>query len=136
MATSSKKGVSTRLGIKPGHTVYSINIPAESAGMIGSLPSGSRIVEEEELPADRVIVFIHEKTELQRQLPRAIRATKPDGALWVAYPKIDAKRSDLSRQAVHDALCLAGWKPVGVISIDDVWTAIRARPSLPGERPR
>ena len=80
------------------------------------------------------MLFAASQTELDRYLPEAIKATQSDGALWVAYPKIASGKSDLSRQVVHDAIRLAGWKPVAQISMDDVWSAIRARPATESER--
>ena len=99
------------------------------------LPAGATVVKtKKDLPADRVVMFASSKSELDRLLPDAIAATKPDGALWVAYPIKQAGRSDLSREIVHNEMRLAGWKPVAQIAIDDVWSAIRARPATESER--
>ncbi len=134
MGTASSKAVATRLGIRPGHTLYTINAPSNYPRTLGQLPPGAAILKEKDLPADRVHLFAGNQAELDRLLPSALEATKPGGALWVSYPKMETGRSDLSRQAVHDALRLAGWKPVAVMSFDEVWSAIRARPATPAER--
>jgi hypothetical protein len=135
MPTTSTKSVATRLAIQPGHSIHVVNAPADHKKLLGQLPAGARLVDARGLPADRVVLFTSTRSELDKLLPRAIEATGPDGALWVAYPK--HKQSDLSRQVVHDELRLAGWKPVSQISVDDdVWSAIRARPATAAERKR
>jgi hypothetical protein len=134
MSSASSKSVATRLIIRPGHAVYLINSPSQS--VLGRLPSGARLVDHKELPADRVLVFASSKTELNQLLPLAMSAAKSDGAVWIAYPKTDTGRSDLSRQVVHDELRLTGWKPVAQIAVDDVWSAIRGRPATEAERRR
>jgi hypothetical protein len=141
MATMSTKSVATRLAIQPGHSIHVVNGPADHKQLLGQLPAGARLVDARGLPADRVVLFTSTRSELDKLLPKAIGATAPDGALWVAYPKqgpkLKSKQSDLSRQVVHDEIRLAGWKPVSQISVDDdVWSAIRARPASAAERKR
>ena len=131
MPTASQKSVATRLGIQPAQSVRLVNQPKNAAALIGRLPVGAKLVERGD--ADRVVVFVNSIKELDKLLASALETTKPDGAVWVAYPKTETKLSDVSRQDVHDKLRLEGWKPVAVISIDDVWTAIRARPATPAE---
>ena len=132
MTTTSSKSVATRLAIHPGHSVYVVNAPA--AEILGRLPAGVHLARKGEVPADRVVLFAANRKELDRLLPEAMAVTKPDGALWVAYPKLASGRSDLSRQVVHDATRLAGWKSVAQISVDDVWSAIRTRAKTAAER--
>lgn len=134
MPTESSKSVATRLAIQPGQSVRLLNPPANAAALLGRLPVGAELAGTGKAAADRVIFFTNTVKELDRLLPAAIEATAPDGALWVAYPKTDTKLSDVSRQSVHDKLRLAGWKPVAVMSLNEVWTAIRARPATASER--
>lgn len=137
MSTMSSKSVATRLAIRPGDTIYVINAPGPLAKLLKSqLPPSATIVKDDDTPVERVVMFAANSAELDKLLPAAMAATKPDGAVWVAYPKIASGRSDLSRQVVHDALRLSGWKPVAQISVDDVWSAVRARPATDSERRR
>ena len=130
MGTMSTKSVATRLAIQPGHSIHVVNGPSDHKKLLGQLPAGARFVDARGLPADRVLLFISARSDLDKLLPKAIGATAPDGALWIAYPKLASKQSDVSRQVVHDEIRLAGWKPVSQISVDDdVWSAIRARPA-------
>jgi hypothetical protein len=137
MTTKSIKSVATRLAIRPGDTICVLNAPGPLAKLLrAQLPPGAQIVKNDAAPVERVVVFAANSAELENLLPAAIAATKPNGALWVAYPKIASGRSDLSRQIIHDNLHLSGWKPVAQISVDDVWSAVRARPATEAERRR
>jgi hypothetical protein len=40
----STKTAATKLGIKPGHTVYPINAPGDYAALVGGLPDGATLV--------------------------------------------------------------------------------------------
>ena len=134
MGTTSNKSIATRLAIRPGDSVYVVGGGEQHERLLGRLTPGSRLVQKSGLPADRVVVFAANSDELERLLPTAIEATKPDGALWVAYPKLTSGQSDLSRQVIHDSLRLSDWKPVAQISIDDTWSAVRARPVTAADR--
>jgi len=66
--------------------------------------------------------------------PSAIKAVRPDGLLWIAYPKGGATRgaTDLpatpwwtKRDVLGEITGEAGYKPVAFVNIDDDWTALR-----------
>ena len=47
----------------------------------------------------------------------------------MAYPKISSgMKSDITRDQGWDAMKGAGWQGVALVSIDDVWSAMRFRP--------
>ncbi|MGH3829122.1 MAG: hypothetical protein ACRDRS_01510 [Pseudonocardiaceae bacterium] len=131
----SAKGVATRLLIKPGYAVFPISAPKNYEEILGQLPPAARIVtNESELPADLVHVFAGTRAQLAGLLPAAMKAVRPGGMLWVSYPKVTVGGHDLSRQVVHNDLHTSRWKPVSQIALDDVWSAIRARPATDAER--
>jgi hypothetical protein len=87
---------------------------------------------------DAVIAFATDQADLARVAPRAIRATKPDGLLWIAYPKGTAKmKTDLNRdvlwQIVEERHGLEG---VTLVAIDETWSAMRFRPRGAGKAER
>jgi predicted CoA-binding protein len=136
MSDASEKTVAAKLLLKPGHNVFPINSPEAYEQVIGHLPRGTRIVtEKSELPVDLVHMFATNKKELNKLIPKAIAAVRPDGLLWIAYPRVSTGTYDISREAVHEALHTQGWKPVTQISMDDVWTAIRGRPAAQDAKP-
>jgi hypothetical protein len=123
----SDKSLAARLQIKPGNTVYVFEPPEGYAELLGSLPTGARLVDSPD-GADVVQLFFSTLAELTSGLPGRL-SDAFSALLWVSYPRRDSGRSDLSRQVVHNAIRLNGWKPVAQINIDETWTSIRARPA-------
>jgi len=123
----SDKSLAARLQVKPGRRLRVVNAPAGYPDMIGALPTGARFVDAGE-PADVVQAFFSSQSQLTAQLPATLAESGTEVVLWICYPRTEAKVSDLSRQAVHNAIRLNGWKPVAQVNVDQTWSAIRARP--------
>jgi hypothetical protein len=60
------------------------------------------------------------------------RMSQPN-VLWVAYPK--ANRADINRDTLWPILGEHGMRPIGQVSVDEVWSAMRFRPLKEGEAP-
>ena len=116
------KTAATKLGIKPGHTVYPINAPAGYEELVGGLPEGATLVTGP--AADVVHAFAGTLAELATHGQAAVEAARPGGLVWISYPK--GGRSELKRDMLHDAI--PGWQPVTQIAVDEVWSALRFRP--------
>ena len=79
--------------------------------------------------SDFVLLFVKNQNELAKLVQTAIRTVEYDGLLWIAYPKKSAKtESDLSRDILWDLMDDTGLQPVHMISIDQIWSAMRFRP--------
>jgi hypothetical protein len=116
------KSAATKLGIKPGHTVYPINPPGDYADVVGGLPEGATVVTER--PADVVHAFARTRAELTAHGQAAVAASRPGGLVWISYPKGGA--SELKRDMLRDAI--PGWQTVTQIAVDETWSALRFRP--------
>jgi hypothetical protein len=81
-----------------------------------------------------VQLFVNNIDELRTLGLAAIKAVKPGGFLWVAYPKGGVTRgaTDLpatpwwtKRDVLGEFTGETGYKPVAFVKIDDNWTALR-----------
>lgn len=118
-----------KLGLKAGHRALVLNPPEGDVASFGPLPDGVAVASEPDGAFDLVHLFVRTKAEIDRLAPVAIAATKPDGRLWISYPKRSAKvPTDITRDVGWEAVDAAGWLGVTQISIDDVWSALRFRP--------
>jgi len=118
-----------KLLIKPGYRVIIINPPPGYIEALGELPEGVELAEKPTGKFDFVQLFVKDSAELNRFLKKAISAVKPDGLLWISYPKRTSKvQSDLNRDVIWDLLKQHGLVGVSLISIDNVWSAMRFRP--------
>ncbi len=118
--TAAQKG-----RVKPGTTIAVINrVPGivESLG----LPKGVAFVK----PADAQLVFLFVRTraELERRMPPAVAALGPASAIWVYFRKGSrAAGLDMNRDTVWAIADKLGLRPLGLVGIDEAWSAFRLR---------
>jgi hypothetical protein len=125
-----KSSLIKKLQIKPEYRIVIINPPPGYMKNLRPLPEGVVVADQPKGAFDFVQLFVKNIAELNRFGPRAIRAVKPDGLFWISYPKRSSKfKSDLSRDEVWEVMAKTGLKGVTLVSIDDVWSAMRFRPS-------
>ncbi len=122
-------GLIKKLLIKSGMRIAVFNAPSGYLGNLDPLPEGVRFADGPDGTLDFVQLFIKNREEYRQLGPNALRAVKPDGLLWICYPKKSGGvESDLDRDAVWKLLEPTGLRPVTQIAIDEVWSALRFRP--------
>ena len=83
---------------------------------------------------DWIQIFVQNKAELDQLAPRAAKALKPEGLLWVTFPKGSSKiQTDLTRDQGWDIVRSLELKWITLISVDQTWSAFSLRPYRPGE---
>jgi len=81
-------------------------------------------------PASAVLVFVSRLEDVPAMLKEAIDSLRPDGLLWIAYPKGGSGlASDVNRDRLWQAAEPSGWRPVRQVAIDSTWSAMRFRPA-------
>jgi hypothetical protein len=119
-----------KLQIRSGSRTLVINPPEGYLDVLSPLPAGASLAASGDGPFDVVQLFARHRSELAAAIGQAIATAGEDGILWVSYPKLTSgSASDLSRQAVWDALAGTGWEPVTQVAVDETWSALRIRPS-------
>jgi hypothetical protein len=119
-----------KLQMKPRQHAVVINAPVDYLDKLVPLPDGVEMAATPEGQFDFVQLFVHDLAQLQALLPLAIQAVKPDALLWIAYPKGSAKTgTDLNRDRLWAAVSEYHLTGVSLISLDEVWSAMRFRPS-------
>jgi len=120
--------LSRKLQLKAGRQAVVMNAPPGyvselgvevRAGLTGA-PDGS---------VEFLQLFATSLREVNDLVPSVKRALKSDGLLWISYPKGTSKiKTDLNRDILRKAMEKAGLAGVSLVSIDDVWSAMRFRP--------
>ncbi len=114
-----------KLHLKPGMRFAVVNAPDGFARTLGKLPAGVKLEPSLEADLDLVMVFASSQKALRTQWPKALAALKPDGALWVSYPKkTSGIQTDLG-MGEWDVSKGSDWNPVFMIGIDDTWSSVR-----------
>jgi hypothetical protein len=126
MADSS---LAKKLGLKPGWRALILNAPDGYRALLDPLPEGVDLTTTPDGTFDFVQLFAKNKADLAEYAPAAMAAVKPGGMLWISFPKKTSKiQTDISRDTGWDVIQQAGWQGVFLISVDDVWSAMRFRP--------
>jgi hypothetical protein len=119
-----------KLLIKPGYRVVIINAPDGYLELLGPLPEGATLLRYAHGSADIVHLFVKNTAELEKFTPRALTALKREGVFWISYPKQSAKvNTDITRDRGWGIIHQAGFEGVAIVSINDVWSALRFRRS-------
>ena len=75
---------------------------------------------------DFVQLFATERASLEREFPGLKARLKPDGMIWVSWPKASSRRqTDLSDRVVREVGLKNGLVDVKVCAIDDSWSALK-----------
>jgi hypothetical protein len=129
-ASMSTRSVAEKLLIKPNTTVWSSD--ASHLDLIEPLPEGVRQVDSLD-KATTALVFAHDAGSLRATLDTHREQLDQPTVLWVAYPK--ANRADINRDTLWPILVEYGLRPIGQVSVDETWSALRFRPDKEGEAP-
>ena len=116
-----------KLHYKPGMRVVLVGAPAGYVATMRAAP-GVDFAEKVKGVFDFVHGFYSRKADVERDVPKLGRALKPGALLWLSYPKARQLATDLHRDILAATLHEAGFSPVSLVSIDDVWSAMRCRP--------
>jgi len=113
-----------RLGIKDGMVLFAINAPRDYRALLGTPlrfatkpPKGG---------ADFIHLFADTLAGLDRDLPRAVKAMKPDGMIWVSrYKKASGIATDVEENLIRERAWRLGLKDMQVRAVGDLWSAIK-----------
>lgn len=123
-----------KLRLTADHTVVVLNAPD---GYLALLRPGPAAIRTQLAPAqtyDAVQLFVKDRDELRRFGPDAIRAAKPNGLLWITYPKgggtvgatdLPATPGWMQKDVLGELTAQTGYRPVALIAVDGRWTALR-----------
>lgn len=123
-----------KLRLQPEHAVVVLNAPSGYLDVLAPAPKHLQVEFRPDQEFDAVQLFVSNVEELRALGPGAIRAVKPDGLLWIAYPKGGQAKggTDLpatpwwtKRDVLGEITGETGYQPVAFVKIDETWTALR-----------
>jgi hypothetical protein len=118
----SGKPLVDKLGIRPGLKVYVDQPPSYVDELLAGTAYATRLPKR----ADIVLVFVTERSRLERRLPTLVERTVTNGMIWVCWPKKAAKvRTDLDENVVREIGLAAGVVDVKVAAVDETWSGLK-----------
>lgn len=129
MAESS---LAKKMKLKPGSSAAIVNAPEN---YFEEFKHDNELSNKLDGKFDWIQIFVKNKAELERLIPKAARALKPESVLWISFPKGTSKiQTDLTRDKGWESLRLLDLKWIMLISVDENWSAFSLRPYKEGEQ--
>ena len=126
MSGYSGKPLVQKLGIKPGFCIFAAGLPSGYRDIVGKLPAQVTIVSRLTDSVDMIHLFATEAAALGDKLRILRDAIKPDGMVWVSWPKKSfGVPTDLTDRVVHETALPLGLVDIKVCAIDEVWSALK-----------
>ena len=124
MAGYSQRRLTDKLGIKPGMALYAVAAPKDYLALLGI--DAKFAAKPPKDGADFVHLFVASAAELEKLLPAARKAMKPDGMLWVSWYKQAAKiPTDVTEGLIRGRALATDLVDVKVCAVSDVWSGLK-----------
>jgi len=121
-----------KMKLKPGARAAVINAPEN---YLGEFAHDSEISQMLRGTFDWIQIFVRNKAELDKLVPKAAKALGPDSILWISFPKGSSKiQTDLTRDKGWENLQALNLKWTNLISVNETWSAFSLRPYKEGEQ--
>lgn len=118
-----------KLGFKPGQRVAFVNLPSdlewlvETEAFAGVERSTSR---QEAGALDLIHAFHTDAARLAADLPALREAIRPNGAIWISWPKKAAKvATDITEDVIRAAALDIGLVDVKVCAVSAIWSGLK-----------
>jgi hypothetical protein len=128
----SNKPLPDKLGYKAGQSAAFIALPAELSELTNAVAFDAVVRKARwnaKLAAgayDLIHAFTTKKAELDGSLGALQRALRPDGMIWVSWPKRAAKvATDVTEDRVREAALRLDLVDVKVAAVDAVWSGLK-----------
>ena len=126
MAGYSGTPLIKKLGIKPGFDVAFVNPPPDFVQSLDLPPEVNVSSIATRKPLDFVLLFVMSRQELAKSFSLSAAKLKPDGMLWVSWPKkASGIKTDLSDNVVRELGLSEGLVDVKVCAVDEVWSGLK-----------
>jgi len=128
VATAGYSGtpLAKKLGFKPAYEVLLVDAPANYRKLVEPLPAGVKFVARLAGTTDIVHAFVTKKSALAKSLEAFRAKLKPDGVVWVSWPKKSAKvATDVTEDTVRELALPLGFVDIKVCAVDETWSGLK-----------
>jgi hypothetical protein len=114
-----------KLGMKPGFNIQLVNAPDYYFNLFTQLPDDLR-VDEDEGPKDLIHFFTSQENELITMLPILREQIKPNGMIWVSWPKKSSKmKTGITEDTIRNFALKIGLVDIKVCAVDETWSGLK-----------
>ena len=126
MAGYSATPLIKKLGLQSGMKLYLVNAPVDYFEWIAPVPENINIVSRMTAGLDMVHVFSTDAAQLTKVLQQTRNRLKPDGMIWVSWPKKAAKvATDITEDTIRTIALPMGLVDIKVCAVTEVWSGLK-----------
>ena len=115
-----------KLGIKAGFKIYIKNPPKNYNQLIEPIPENVVLTKRLSNDLDMVHVFTKSRGELALNIPAYIEKIKPDGMIWVSWPKkAFGVATDVTEDVIGEIILPLQLVDIKVCAVDEVWPGLK-----------
>lgn len=116
-----------KLGIKEGFSIILYNQPEYYFKLFTDMPKNLEQLEKDQLQdVDFIHLFCTSFEELKTVSERYKPRLKPNGLLWISWPKgTSGIKTDLKRDTIREYMLFIGLVDVKVAAIDNEWSGLK-----------
>lgn len=122
----SGKPLVQKLGIREGDRVKTRGAPAEYEAWLEPLPRQVRLSSRLRGKVDLWHLFTHARRELEEGLEKARKEIRPDGAIWVSWPKrASGVATDVTEDVIREVALPMGLVDIKVCAVNEIWSGLK-----------
>jgi hypothetical protein len=115
-----------KLGIKPGFKIGLINAPGNYFDLFTDLPGDIKITNDTSIKKDLIHFFTKSEKEFAAILPDLKNQIKPNGMIWVSWPKKASKVvTDITEDTIRNYALKIGLVDIKVCAVDEIWSGLK-----------
>jgi hypothetical protein len=114
-----------KLGLKAGFNISLINAPEGYFDLFTDLPC-NLILSDNKLKKDFIHFFVMDESEYFSKLPLLKSEIKPDGMIWVSWPKRASKIiTDVTENTIRSYAIQTGLVDIKVCAVNEIWSGLK-----------
>ena len=126
MAGYSGTPLAKKLGLKGGSRIFLLNAPGNYLQLVSPLPEGVQVAPQITSHTDVIHIFSTKKEELSQALHTCLEKMRPNGMIWVSWPKKSSKvPTDITEDTIREMALPLGLVDIKVCAVDDVWSGLK-----------
>jgi hypothetical protein len=126
MSGYSGTPLAKKLGIKSGFRVKTKNAPPAYQNLLRPIPDDVSFSANFRSDIDLWHLFTSSRKELAQQLATAQKQIRPDGMIWVSWPKkASGVPSEVTEDTIREIALPMGLVDVKVCAVDDTWSGLK-----------
>jgi hypothetical protein len=115
-----------KLGIKNGFHISLINAPEYYLRLFTDLPANLYFENEEVKDIDLIHFFTKSRDDYETLLPVLKSRIKPNGIIWVSWPKKASKiPTYITEDIIRNFALQTGLVDIKVCAVDDIWSGLK-----------